>query len=165
MIQIFTTGGTIEGLEYDKVDSAPMKAPITIAQHLSQISHSPDYTTKELFSKDSRFITEQDRELLFREIQLAKTDKILVTHGTWTMVETAQFIGRHNLSKSIVFTGAFILGNLPNTDARMNLSFALKELEKAGAGTFIAMQNTLFDYEDVVKNPLKNRFEKIKKQL
>lgn len=97
MISILTTGGTIEGLEYSQSDKAPMVTPITIDEHLYQLNNVPLHDIKEVFSKDSRFINRKDRELLLREIQLSKADKILITHGTLTMLETAQYLGKQNL--------------------------------------------------------------------
>lgn len=163
MITILTTGGTIEGLEYDKIDKAPEKAPISIEDHLSRIDIAPQYDIKEVFSKDSRFVNRRDRDLLLREIEFAENDKIIITHGTLTMVETALFLGKLNLDKTIVLTGAFVLGTDPKTDAFENLSFALTKVSSVEKGVYIAMHQTLFPWNNVQKNMQENRFEKIKK--
>lgn len=161
MIEILTTGGTIEGLEYDKFNQAPSHPPVTILQHLQSIENLPPYSVKEIFSKDSRFITEEDRNFLIREIHNAPSNEILITHGTYSMVETAQYIAQFELNKTIILTGAFILGNDPNTDAKVNLRYAINQFNELEVGVFIAIHNEIFYWNNVVKNKTKNKFERI----
>lgn len=162
-IQIFTTGGTIEGLDYVDDKNVPQEAPITVKSLIANIPNPPLVNIKQVFSKDSRFITKRDRDLLLREIELSKASQILITHGTLTMVETAQYIGQFQLNKTILLTGALISGDNPYSDATANLKFALESFDKLVNGTYIAMHKTLFVWDNVIKNIERNRFEKITK--
>ncbi len=159
-IQILTTGGTIEGLEYDQIDKAPKKSHIGIEYHLRNLNGF-NYNIKTVFAKDSRFISKDDRKLLVDEIHNAPSSKILITHGTFSMVETAKYIAQFNLNRTIILTGAFILGNNPNTDATFNLYYALNQFEQLKSGVFIAIHNETFKWNNVRKNVAENKFEKL----
>lgn len=161
MIQIITTGGTIEGLEYDNPNQVPKIPPMPLDSILELIENLPKYRTKSALLKDSRFMNDNDRAVIATEIEKSDANKILVTHGTLTMAETAQFLGRLGLDKTIVLTGAFVLGTNPKTDAFENLSFALNKIADLNEGVYIAMHQTIFPWNNVRKNIAENRFENI----
>lgn len=160
MIRIITTGGTIEGLEYETEEDRPALMDSMIPKFLDTAKISFEYTLDKVFSKDSRFITSEDRKLIRDKINGAREEKILITHGTLTMVETAIYLGELNLNKTIVLVGSFVLGTLKNTDAPFNLGFALSALSNLGVGVYIAMHGTVFGWNEVVKNQELNRFER-----
>lgn len=160
-IHIITTGGTIEGLEHESLGQFQTKSPMPITELMKKLEIPYDYIVKSIFFKDSRFITNEDRQILISEISKIKEDKILITHGTLTMVQTVQYIGLYNLDKTIVLTGAFILGTDPNSDAVANLNFAMEAFEDLKNGTYIAMHNQVFNWDNVLKNVSENRFERI----
>ncbi|MBP2831832.1 asparaginase [Aquimarina sp. U1-2] len=162
MIAILTTGGTIEGMDY-KTYQTPAESHVHIEDHLNDIGNLPDYSIVPVFSKDSRFITEQDREQLFEEILKANTDNILITHGTYSMVQTAQYLAQKKLNKTIILTGAFILGDRPDTDAKSNIEYAISQFKKVTRGIFIAIHNETFHWDNVVKNEAIGKFERITK--
>lgn len=62
-------GGIISGLEYDALDKAPVKLPISITKHLSHLNHVSEYRIKEVFSKDSRHISQSDHDLILKGIK------------------------------------------------------------------------------------------------
>lgn len=158
MIWIITTGGTIEGLEYD-VESKDIAATVSIESLLQKTDGSFEYQLDNAFSKDSRFITSKDRELLKIKVDAANSEKILITHGTITMVETATYLGKLNIDKTIVLVGAFILGTEKDTDAPANLDFAIAAVQKLEKGVYVAMNGKIFNWDNVKKNAAKNRFE------
>lgn len=160
MIHIITTGGTIEGLEYDNEEKKPQNVDITIKDFLESANVSFEYSLVRVFNKDSRFITEEDRKILAQRIKSTKEDKILVTHGTLTMTETAKYLGKLKLKKTIVLVGALILGTSKNSDAPFNLGYAICALQNLDNGVYITMNGNIFSWESVVKNLEKNRFEK-----
>jgi len=161
MIRIITTGGTIEGLEYAEERNAPKVTRVSNETFLKTAQVSFDYEMEVAFSKDSRFITLEDRNLLADMIRKSKEEKVLITHGTLTMVETAKFLGALELNKTIVLVGAFVLGTDKNTDAPFNLGFAISSLGYLTKGVFIAMQGQIFPWDKVVKNTKENRFESL----
>lgn len=159
MIQIITTGGTIEGLEYNNESEVDKSGWKPIESFFKNVRPSFDFKIKQAFSKDSRFITSDDRACLLQSINNSQVKKILITHGTLTMVETAQYLGRLKLKKTIIITGSFVLGSSPDTDAAFNLGFAVSALNFLEFGVYISMQGALFPWDKVIKNTTKNRFE------
>ena len=158
MIWIITTGGTIEGLEYDN-ESENIASKVSMESLLLKAKVSFEYKLENAFSKDSRFITQTDRKLLKKKVYAANLERILITHGTITMVETAAFLGKLNIDKTIVLVGAFILGTKKNTDAPANLDFAISAVLSLDKGVYIAMNGKIFNWDNVQKNVSKNRFE------
>lgn len=159
MIQILTTGGTIEGLEYDSQLHKPKMVCVKIKDFLVAAKVSFDFAIDDVFNKDSRFINDEDRRLLAGKINTINTNQILITHGTITMVDTARFLGELNLDKTIVLVGSFVLGNDTNTDAPFNLGYAICALQTLGRGVYVAMNGRIFSWNTVIKNIKKNRFQ------
>ncbi|WP_430905714.1 asparaginase domain-containing protein [Maribacter sp. 2-571] len=159
MIHIITTGGTIEGLEY-KNESENTGATVSIKSLLQNVNVSFEFEVVQAFSKDSRFITTEDRALLKEKIDTINSKQILITHGTISMVETASYLGKLNIDKTIVIVGSFILGTEENSDASFNLGYAICALQTLEKGVYIAMNGELFPWNNVKKNIDKNRFEK-----
>jgi len=152
-MEIITTGGTIQGIDPSS------QSEISIEKLLEPVKLSLIYQVKNLFSKDSRSITDKDRELLLRAIQESNSDKILITHGTYTMAETAKYIGRQKLDKTIVLVGSFILGSSSNSDAPFNLGYALCALQFLKPDVYIAMNGQVFHWSNVNKNLATEKFE------
>ena len=160
MIHIITTGGTIEGLEYDRPENRSNNPTVSISDFLETANVSFLYTIQTAFQKDSRFITLEDRIELAEKIVTTDCNKILITHGTLTMAETAKFLGRLEMDKIIVLVGALILGTKKNTDASFNLGYALCAIDFLEKGVYVAMNGDIFPWDNVKKNLETNRFEK-----
>lgn len=158
MIQLFTTGGTIEGIDYvDDIGIADSN--ITIKDFLTNANIGFDYTIENVFKKDSRSITDEDRELLVRKIKETNATKVVITHGTFTMEDTAKYIGKLNLKKTIVLVGSFVLGTSNDSDAPFNLGYALCSVQFLKPDVYVAMNGTIFHWENVTKNLETNKFE------
>jgi L-asparaginase len=113
-----------------------------------------------VFKKDSRAITDEDRAQLVCKIKESAATKILITHGTFTMEDTAKYIGKLNLNKTIVLVGSFILGSSAETDAPFNLGYALSSLQLLKPDVYIAMNGQIFNWNNVSKNLETNKFER-----
>ena len=158
MIQILTTGGTIEGLDYID-DKGLTESSVTIKEFLINANVDFKYTIENVFKKDSRAIVKNDLELLVSKIITTNATKILITHGTFTMEATAKYIGKLNLGKTIVLVGSFTLGSSANTDAPFNLGYAISSLQFLKPDVYIAMNGRIFHWNNVVKNLETNKFE------
>ena len=77
------------------------------------------------------------------------------------MEDTAKFIGKLNLNKTIVLVGSFILGTSQNTDAPFNLGYAICSLQFLKPDVYIAMNGTIFHWKNVTKNLETNKFEQL----
>lgn len=157
MIHIITTGGTIEGFENDLNNN---EASTSIKDFLKSANVSFEFTIDEAFKKDSRSITEEDRENLVERIKATNSEKILITHGTFTMEDTAKYIGNRDLKKTIVLVGSFILGNSNNTDAPFNIGYAIGTIQFLKPDVYIAMNGQVFHWSNVTKNLETNKFER-----
>ncbi|MBU2995402.1 asparaginase [Cellulophaga baltica] len=159
MIHIITTGGTIEGLDYID-DGGTTSSNVGIKDFLDKANVNFQYNIESVFKKDSRAITDDDRELLASKIKETNATKILITHGTFTMEDTAKYIGKLNLNKTIVLVGSFILGSSANTDAPFNLGYAISSLQLLKPDVYIAMNGQIFLWNNVFKNLETNKFER-----
>ncbi|WP_370176417.1 asparaginase domain-containing protein [Leeuwenhoekiella palythoae] len=158
MIHIITTGGTIEGLDYEKQENKQKHSKITIRELIESANVSFPYIIEKAFAKDSRSITDEDRNFLLKKIKTSKAEKILITHGTFTMEDTAIYLGNKDLEKTIVLVGSFIMGDSKNTDASFNLGFAVSTLQFLKPDVYIAMNGRIFRWNNVTKNIASNKF-------
>ncbi|QLG44738.1 asparaginase domain-containing protein [Costertonia aggregata] len=156
-IRFLTTGGTIAGLDYE----LKKKTQISIEDFFRSANVSFFYKIESAFEKDSRFISDADRDLLVDRIGLADENKIIVTHGTLTMVDTAKYIGKFNLKKTIVIVGSFVLGSSKDTDAPFNLGYAICSLQFLKPDVYVAMNGCIFHWNNVTKNLVTNKFEQL----
>ncbi|TYQ00205.1 asparaginase [Tenacibaculum adriaticum] len=156
---IITTGGTIEGLDYTDESAKITSKTISIKELISKFRIDFRYSIRHLFSKDSRCITKTDRELIVKTIKCKETKNILITHGTYTMIETAEYLAKLNINKTIILTGSFILGTKENSDASSNLKFAISQFKVLKEGVYIVIQNRVFTWDNVRKNVERNQFE------
>ena len=95
----------------------------------------------------------------------AKEDKIIITHGTDTMVKTAKVLGNTIKKKTIVLTGAMIPYKFGSSDGLFNLGCAIAFVQTLPHGLYVAMNGRYFKSFNVKKNKLTGEFEKIKKHI
>ena len=105
-----------------------------------------------VFLKDSLDIIEKERELIYSKCKGSESEKILITHGTDTMIETAKIIQSMNLAKTIVLTGSMIPYSVSNSDALFNLGFAISAVQTLAHGVYVCMNGRIFDANKVQKN-------------
>jgi len=110
---------------------------------------------------DSLNMTEADRKKILHECQTSLEDKILITHGTDTMTETAKLLGQHIKDKTIILTGAMIPYAFGSSDGLFNLGSALAFLQTLPAGVYISMNGKYFHWNNVRKNKDVGLFEEI----
>ena len=159
MIKIFTTGGTIDKIYFDKKDQFNVGQSM-VGEILSEANISINYEITPILSKDSLDITDQDRSLILKRIRDEKDSKIIVTHGTDTMVETALFLSDIR-DKTVVFTGSMQPARLRNSDATFNIGYAIAALQLLDPGIYIAINGRIFDPETTRKVREKCRFENV----
>lgn len=111
-VHIIKMGGTIEFIDpaYDSFNKKLLKMDSSIDSYLRNLVKPHfNFSTEEVTEKDSRDITEEDRQRLVKAIVNSPHENILVTHGTFTMSETAEFIKNAQfLKKKVILTGSMI---------------------------------------------------------
>ena len=141
-IHIIATGGTIDGVYDPASERKVTKSKSNIVGYIEG-TIAPHFKThfKELMMIDSLDMTDDHRQQIVDEIESTEGNKILITHGTSTMVETAQFIRQHLLpdnNKTIVLVGAMVpLEGFYPTDAPFNLGYAIASLQNLKQGIYM----------------------------
>lgn len=158
-IRVLVMGGTIDNLEYHSLDDAPMHQHSVIGDLLAMAHVTCPVKIDVVTFKDSKFITEDDRMLLFQQCNGVPEERIIVTHGTTTMTETAKYLKKRMKKKTIVLTGAMVMPRESTSDAHFNLGYALCAAQHLPHGVYVAMNGTIFDARNVRKNVEEKIFE------
>jgi L-asparaginase len=160
-VRIFSTGGTIDSSpDYDPTKKSVFNGTY-LPKMFAQARLPQKMQIEPLMQKDSMDITAEDRQLMYDRCVAAQEQRILVTHGTDTLAETAQFLGEREVgSKTIVLVGSFVPLSQPNSDAFFNLGYAYAAAQTLPAGVWVAMNGEIFEWNNVRKNREKGRFEK-----
>ena len=154
---IVTTGGTIDKVYFDDKSDFQVGDP-QIGRILEELGVAFRFSVIGLLRKDSLHINPGDRELLRAAIAAQPARHVLVTHGTDTMVETAQVLSAIP-GKTIVLTGALNPARFRGSDAEFNIGTAVGAVQSLPAGVYIAMNGRVWDPAKVRKNVAANRFE------
>lgn len=118
------------------------------------------FSTESIAAKDSRDINDEDRERLAQAVTSSPHDNILVTHGTFTMQQTAQYLSQTQAAKKVVLTGSMIpLVGFPASDAGFNLGFVVGLFASIENGVYLSMNGGIFTPDQVAKNTELFRFE------
>ncbi|MEZ4907589.1 MAG: asparaginase domain-containing protein [Saprospiraceae bacterium] len=160
MIQIFVTGGTFDK-EYNYISGELYFKDTHLAKLLEQGRSKVNVDIRTLMMTDSLYMTEEDREIISHNCKRVNTNQIIITHGTDTIVETAQYLAKDGLlDKVIVLTGAMIpiaFGN--SSDGLFNLGASLAFVQSLPNGIYISMNGRVFSWDNVVKNKKTGFFE------
>ncbi len=159
MIDIFTTGGTIDKIYFDAKSDYEVGDP-QIAELLRDANLTLDYRVTSLLRKDSLEMTDDDRQQIRDAIEASDAAGIVVTHGTDTMIETGRRL-QGITGKTIVLTGAMQPARFRSTDAIFNVASAITAAQTLPPGVYIAMNGRIFDPLSMRKNVELNRFEEI----
>ena len=160
MIQILITGGTFDK-SYNHISGDLFFERTHIPEMLERSKCRLNVDVKTLMMIDSLEMTKKDIEKIIDECKKTKSSRIVITHGTDTMVNTAEKIAEKIKNKTIVLTGAMIpyaFGS--SSDGFFNLGSALSFVQTLENGVYIAINGQYFDFDKVEKNKLKGYFEK-----
>ena len=161
MIQVFVTGGTFDK-EYNFITGELYFKDTHLKSMFERGRSALDVDVKTLMMVDSLQMTDDDRQIIIHNCKRAQTDKILITHGTDRMVESAKDIARENIPKTIVLTGAMIPHAFGvSSDGFFNLGSALAFVQVLPHGVYIAMNGKYFHWNEVQKNRKTGYFEPI----
>lgn len=161
MIKFFITGGTIDGIDYTNEEDAPKHPQTHIPAVLKLLKLSVSYSTEVIFFKDSRFITYKDRLLILEKCKMDSHEQIIITHGTFTVVETAKILALQKLPKTMILVGSKIPVIDEGSDALENLLFSIKKVQELPHGVYIVMHSRIFNWDNAHKNIVTGQFEEI----
>ncbi len=158
-IQLFTTGGTFDK-EYNELTGELYFNKSHIHEILKLGRCKVPVTVKNLMMIDSLQMTSSHREVITQNCIDSKSSKIVITHGTDTMVTTAKNIASKNIAKTIVLTGAMIPYKFKSSDGIFNLGSSLAFVQTLPHGVYISMNGQIFKWDNVQKNKHLGIFEK-----
>jgi L-asparaginase len=158
-IRVFITGGTFDKT-YDEISGRLLFEDTHIQEMLRLGRCRLDVSVRTLMMVDSLELTDADRRLILENCTSAAEERIVVTHGTDTMTDTARVLGEAGLAKTIVLTGAMVPYAFGSSDGLFNLGSALSFVQALPHGVYVAMNGRCFGWDDVVKNRELGFFER-----
>ncbi len=160
-IRIFVTGGTFDK-EYNELNGQLYFKDTHLHEMLKLGRAKVPVEIRTLMMIDSVELTDADRELIALNCLKADENKIIVTHGTDTMVETAKVIAEKVKDKTIVLTGAMIPYKFGSSDGLFNLGSAIAFVQTLAPGVYISMNGRIFTWDNCRKNREVGEFEEIR---
>ena len=158
-LRIFTTGGTIDKIYFDAKSEYEVGEP-QIGEILREMGVTFPFEITSLMRKDSLDLTDADRETIRKAVAGDAASRVLITHGTDTMTETAEVL-QGIPGKTVVLTGSLNPARFRGSDAIFNIGGAVAAAQTLAPGVYIFMSGKVFDARKVRKNRDKNRFEEI----
>ena len=150
-IRLLITGGTFDK-DYDELTGKLYFHDTHIHEMLRLGRCRVETNVRTVMMVDSLEMTESDREIVKEVCRKAEEERIVITHGTDTMAETARVLGEAALPKTIVLTGAMIPYAFGSSDGLFNLGSALSFVQVLPHGVYVAMNGRYFTWDDVRKN-------------
>ena len=160
MIAILATGGTFDK-QYNELSGALAFKDTHVQEMLRLGRCRVDVAVRQLMMIDSLEMTEADRRAVADACLSAAESRIVITHGTDTMVDTAKAIAARKIAKTIVLTGAMVPYAFGSSDGLFNLGSALSFAQTLPPGVYIAMNGRHFAWDRVRKNKEAGIFEEI----
>jgi L-asparaginase len=154
------TGGTFDK-EYDEITGSLSFKESHIADMLERGRCRLDVAIEVLMMRDSLELTDADRTRIANAAAACAEPRVVITHGTDTMVDTARVLAATVPGKTIVLTGAMIPWAFGSSDGLFNLGSALSFAQALPAGVYVAMNGQLFAWDNVRKNRALGVFEAI----
>ena len=155
-IHILTTGGTIDKIYFDALSDYQVGESV-IARLLEIARVAYPFEIEAVMRKDSLELTDADRALISARVAAAPGARILITHGTDTMTDTARALA-HIPGKTIVLVGALAPARFSESDAAFNLGMAFACCQVAPPGIYITMHGQVFPALHVAKDRARGCF-------
>lgn len=150
-IRILITGGTFDK-RYDELSGRLSFGDTHLHEMLRLGRCRVPVEVRTVLMVDSLEMTEADRELIAANCRQVPETRLVITHGTDTMVETARFLAARVADKTIVLTGAMVPWAFGSSDGLFNLGSAISFAQVLPCGVYLAMNGRYFAWNDVRKN-------------
>lgn len=160
-IHFIFTGGTIDSIYDGTKDTAVPAVRSAIPAFLEMLKLYAKITHTTVCMKDSRALTNADRRKILRVVEHSRSKRIIITHGTYTMPDTARYL-KANLKRedqTVVLTGSLIpLSGFFPPDAPFNLGYAFAKVQELPTGIYVCMNGRVFTTGEVKKLTKEGRF-------
>ena len=160
-IRIFITGGTFDK-EYNELNGQLYFKDTHLSDLLEMGRNKASVEIRTLMMVDSLEMSDEDRDLIVHQCINCEETKIVITHGTDTMSDTAKVLAKKITGKTVILTGAMIPIKFGSSDGLFNLGSALAFAQSLPAGVYVAMNGRYFNWDNVRKNKQTGVFEEVK---
>ena len=157
-ILILVTGGTFDK-EYNELNGELYFKDTHVTEMLALGRCNVPHDIRVLMMIDSLQMSPLDRQDILRNCETSPASRIVITHGTDTMEQTAAVLGQAAIGKTIVLTGAMVPYKFGSSDGLFNLGSALAFAQSLPAGVYVAMNGRCFAWDAVRKNRTLGIFE------
>lgn len=158
-LRVLVTGGTIDKI-YDATEGRLGFERTRVLEMLRQGRVAlPEDCVQTVLLKDSLEMLETDREAIAAACEASREKRLVITHGTDTMVLTAQHLAQSLRGRTIVLTGAMVPFSVSHSDALFNFGFAIAAARLLPHGVYVAMNGCVFPWDRVEKNRVAGWFE------
>lgn len=168
LIHIIITGGTIDSVWNGAQDTVVVSEHSVLPDYFENLGTNLKFYEEIKFSeicmKDSRALTDEDRKNLLKAIEESEAEKIIITHGTYTMSDSAKYLKDHLKRKDqiVVLTGSMVpIKGFDFSDGPFNLGYAFAQAQKLDPGVYVCMNAKVFTPEEVAKNIAEGKFYSI----
>jgi len=159
-IRVLVTGGTFDK-EYDELSGRLFFRDTHLPEMLRRGRCRLDLAVEPLMMKDSLDMSEADRRAVVERCRGCPEARVLITHGTDTMADTARALHGAAPGKTIVLTGAMIPYAFGSSDGLFNLGSALSFAQVLPPGVYVAMNGRFFPGDRVRKDRSTGIFEEL----
>lgn len=160
-IEIIITGGTIDSYYDVTKDTVVPSEKSALPNFIKSLKMEETFSFHEICMKDSRSITKKDLEKVLSILNKTSSKEVIITHGTYTMPDTARFLSANlkNKDKIIILTGSMIpLVGFSPSDAPFNLGYSLASLKTLKPGVYVCMNGKIFTSNEVSKSISEGKF-------
>jgi len=139
----YPRGETTHGYEFEITDPAT-------SEILPRMNATFDYEIVPVLKKDSLDITDEDRQKIYDVVDACDNDKIVITHGTDTILKTAEKLSTIQ-NKVVVLTGAMLPEKFMLSDARFNMGMATAAVQILDPGVYVALYGNVVPWDDFAR--------------
>lgn len=153
-IHFIITGGTIDSYYDGSKDTAVPNKKSVIPQYIGSLKLDHKHSFSTVCLKDSRDLTRDDLHNILQTIEDSPSQKVIITHGTYTMTDTARFLEANlkDNDRTIILTGSFIpINGFTFSDGPFQLGYSLAKIEELGKGVFICMNGKVLSANEAMK--------------
>lgn len=156
-IRFLTVGGTIDKVYFDQLSEYQVGSP-GVERILQELPLAFEFVIESVLRKDSLEMTDDDRSLVVEAVRRSPETRIVITHGTDTMIDTALRLTEIR-DRVVVLTGAMQPAGFRHSDAVFNVGTAVGAVNVLAPGVYIAMNGRVFDPRTTRKNRARGMFE------
>jgi len=163
-LHFILTGGTIDSYYDGTKDTAVTNEHSVVPKFINVLKLYEECEFTEVCMKDSRELNEADRQNILEAVVNSKTKRIIITHGTYTLPDTARYLQAKlkGHGKVIIFVCSMIpLEGFTPTDAGFNIGYAVAKSQELSEGIYVCMNGKIFVPDEVVKILSEGRFGSI----